>query len=48
MNVYCGSHMAVSSVVPNPSENFNREFYSFITPPASFMKPPQSDTSIND
>ena len=45
-NVDCRSHMAVTSMVPNPSENVNRETTSFATPPTSSIKPPDSDTSI--
>ena len=47
-NVDCSSHMAVSGMVPNPSENVNRETTSFATPPTSSIKPPGSDTSINN
>ena len=47
-NVGCSSHMAVSGMVPNPSENVNRETTSFATPPTSFIKPLGSDTSINN
>ena len=47
-NVDCSSRMAVSSMVPNPSENINREITSFVTPPTSSVKPPGSDTSINN
>ena len=47
-NVDCSSHMAVSSLVPNPSENINRETTSFTTPPTSYIKPPGSNTSINN
>ena len=44
----CTFHMAVSSMVLNPSENFNRETTSFATPPTSSIKPSGSDTSINN
>ena len=47
-NVDCNSHMAVSGMVPNPSENVNRETTSFATPPTSSIKLPGSDTSINN
>ena len=47
-NVDCSSHMAVSSLVPNPSENINRKTTSFTTPPTSYIKPPGSNTSINN
>ena len=47
-NVDYSSHMAVSSMVPNPSENVNRETTSFATPPTSSIKPTGSDTSINN
>ena len=40
--------MTVSSMVPNPSENVNRETTSFATPPTSSIKAPGSDTSINN
>ena len=32
-NADCSSHMAISIMVPNPSENVNRETTYFITPP---------------
>ena len=35
-------------LVPNPSENVNRKTTSFTTPPTSSIKPPCSDTSINN
>ena len=47
-SVDCSPHMAVSSMVPNPSENVNRETTSFATPPTSSIKAPGSDTSINN
>ena len=47
-NVDSSSHMAVSSMVPKPSENINRETTSFATPPTSSIKPPGSDTSANN
>ena len=47
-NVDYSSHMAVSSMVPNPSENVNRETTSFATPPTSSIKPTGLDTSINN
>ena len=34
-NVDCSSHMAVSGITPNPSENVNREATSFATPSTS-------------
>ena len=40
--------MAVSSMVPNPSENCNIETTSFATPSTSSIKPPGSDTSVNN
>ena len=47
-NVDCSSQMAVSGTVPNFSENVNTETFSFATPPTSSIKPPGSDTSINN
>ena len=47
-NVDCSSHMAVSSMVPNPSENVNRETTSFAAPSTSSSKRPGSDTFINN
>ena len=47
-NFDCSSHMAVSSMVPNPSENVNKETTYFSTPPTSSLDPPGSDTSINN
>ena len=47
-NVDCSYRMKVSSMVPNPFENVNRETTSFTTPPTSSIKPPGSDTSINN
>ena len=47
-NVDCSSHMAVSSMVPNPSENVNRETTSFATPSTSSIEPPGSETSFNN
>ena len=47
-NIDCRSHIAVSRMVPNPSENVNRETTSFTTPPTSSIKPPGLDTSINN
>ena len=35
-------------MVRNPSENVNRETTSFTTPPTSSIKPPGSDSSINN
>ena len=40
--------MAISSRVPNPSENVNSETTSFTKPPTSSIKPPGSDTSIDN
>ena len=39
--------MPVSSMVPNPSENVDRETTSFATPPTSSIKIPGPDISIN-
>ena len=47
-NVDCSSHIAVSSMVTNPSENANREITSFTTPTISYVKPPGSDKFINN
>ena len=47
-NVDCNSHMKVSSLVPNPSENVNRETTFFATPSTSSIKPPGLDTSVNN
>ena len=47
-NVHCSFHMAVLSMVSNPSENVNRETTSFTTPPTSSIKPPGSDKSIDN
>ena len=47
-NVDSSSRMVVSSMVPNPSENLNRETTSFTTPPKSSIKPPGSDACINN
>ena len=40
--------VAVSCMVRNPFENVNRETTSFTTPPTSSIKPPGSDSSINN
>ena len=47
-NVDCSSHMAVSSMVANPSENVNRETTSFATLSTSSIKRSGSDTSVNN
>ena len=47
-NADCSSHMAVSGMAPNLSENVNKETISFATPPTSSIKPPGSDASINN
>ena len=46
-NVDCSSHMVVLSMVPNPSENVDREITSFATLSTSSIKRPGSDTSVN-
>ena len=47
-NVECSFHMVVSSMVPNTSENVNRETTSFATPTTLSSKLPGADTSINN
>ena len=37
-NADCSSHMTVSSMVPNPCEDVNRETTSFTTPPRSSIE----------
>ena len=48
VNVDCSFHMAVSSIVSNPSENVNRQTTSFTTTPTSYIKQPGSDKSIDN
>ena len=47
-NVNCSSRKTVSGMVPNPSENVNREISSFTSPTTTSIKPPSSDTFINN
>ena len=42
------SHMAVSGMVPSPSENVNRETICFATPSTSSIKSPGSYATVNN
>ena len=46
-NFHCSSHMTVSSLAPNLSENVSKETTCYTTSPTSSIEPPGSDTSIN-
>ena len=47
-SVDCSSQIAVPSMIPNPSENVNRETTSFTTPPTSSIEPLGSNTPIKN